>query len=193
MEADQPLQSRNSEEYGRARSLIQNAMDAIRNLSHLTQYFSQLVIPLGDEPPRNLNIIQNSTGPRLSMANYIIPQCKLNTLSLVFMITSLVNESNGANGPLGPGLIALAPSILSQENGEQVVVRGNGPAARNSQSSGTPPASSARDRGLFDLAFFTSTVTGAPNQTSNGQESGKLRNYFFKLKKCRSEQQYNGQ
>ena len=87
----------------------------------------------------------------------------------------LVNESNGANGPLGPGLIALAPSILSQENGEQVVVRGgNGPpSARNSQSSGTPPASSARDRGLFDLAFFTSTVTGAPNPTTNGQESGK--------------------
>jgi len=37
MEADRPLQSRSSDEYSRARSLIQNAMDAIRNLSHLTQ------------------------------------------------------------------------------------------------------------------------------------------------------------
>ena len=76
MEADRPLQSRSSDEYSRARSLIQNAMDAIRNLSHLTQYFSQLVIPLGDEPPRNLNIIQSPSTPRLSMSNFIIPNCK---------------------------------------------------------------------------------------------------------------------
>ena len=76
MEHDRPLQSRSSDEYSRARSLIQNAMDAIRNLSHLTQYFSQLVIPLGDEPPRNLNIIQSPSTPRLSMSNFIIPPCK---------------------------------------------------------------------------------------------------------------------
>ena len=71
MSADRPLQTRDSEEYARARSLIQNAMDAVRHLSHLTQIFSSLVIPLGDEPPRNLNII--NTRPHQTLSNFIIP------------------------------------------------------------------------------------------------------------------------
>lgn len=74
MSADRPLQTRDSEEYARARSLIQNAMDAVRHLSHLTQIFSSLVIPLGDEPPRNLNII--NTRPHQTLSNFIIPSRK---------------------------------------------------------------------------------------------------------------------
>lgn len=71
--SDDPLlASRNSTEFTEARSLVQNAMDASRYLHQFAQVkndhgffinndvkiFSSLIIPLGEVPPRNLNIIQ---------------------------------------------------------------------------------------------------------------------------------------
>ena len=94
MSADRPLQTRDSEEYARARSLIQNAMDAVRHLSHLTQIFSSLVIPLGDEPPRNLNII--NTRPHQTLSNFIIPsrEYSIPFLMNIYFIFSPRSRSN---------------------------------------------------------------------------------------------------
>lgn len=80
LEEDRLLASRESPEYAQARSLIQNAMDATRFLSQITQYFSQLIVPLGEVPPRNLNIINSPPGYRISnmLPNMLnMPLCKL--------------------------------------------------------------------------------------------------------------------
>jgi len=106
MSADRPLQTRDSEEYARARSLIQNAMDAVRHLSHLTQIFSSLVIPLGDEPPRNLNII--NTRPHQTLSNFIIPS---------------LQEAGVTPSNFGPGLIFgpfTAPESMTGATASQV-------------------------------------------------------------------------
>ena len=69
LEEDRRLASRDTDEYAQARSLIQNAMDATRFLSQITSSFAQLIVPLGETPPRNLNIINSPSHFRMALPN----------------------------------------------------------------------------------------------------------------------------
>ena len=55
---DEPLSDKNTPEYERACRLVQNNMDASRYLAPALQHFRHFVIPLGDEPPRGLDVAE---------------------------------------------------------------------------------------------------------------------------------------
>ena len=86
------------------RSLIQNAMDATRFLSVLTQNFSQLIVPLGEVPPRNLNIIPNHSRMQIAFPNMFGP------------IGSFTPDNGSGNGSFGQVLLGpiLSPNLDGQ-------------------------------------------------------------------------------
>ena len=55
---DRRLPDRECEDYGTHRRLIQNNMDAARYLSPQLRNFSEFIIPVAEERPRRLGVIQ---------------------------------------------------------------------------------------------------------------------------------------
>ena len=76
-------------------------MDATRFLSVLTQNFSQLIVPLGEVPPRNLNIIPNHSRMQIAFPNMFGP------------IGSFTPDNGSGNGSFGQVLLGpiLSPNL----------------------------------------------------------------------------------